>query len=330
MNWGDIVTNALREAVGPQAAWFCLMAIGLNVHYGYTGLLNFGQIVFAMIGAYGLAISVATFGLPLWVGVLGGVAASLVLALILGLPTLRLRGDYFAIVTIAAAEIVRLVIASNSTTDVTGGPFGLSGLAGAFHDLNPFPDRRLTIIGNWSYVDSQVWSGLVTWLVVALATVYVHLLMRSPWGRVIKGIREDEDAVRSLGKNAFGYKMQSLMIGGAIGALGGMMASIQSSSVTPLNFRPQQTFFAYAILVLGGAATTFGPIVGTMIFWFLVQGLTSLLGQLADQGLIPEVIATQDRIGALVLAVVGLALVVQMVLRPQGIFGSRRELILDV
>jgi len=330
VDWVVILTNALREAVGPQAAWFCLMAIGLNVHYGYTGMLNFGQIGFAMVGAYGLAISVATFGWPLWVGVLVALAASSVLALILGLPTLRLRGDYFAIVTIAAAEIIRLVFASNVSTDLTGGPFGLSGIASSFYALNPFSPGRYTLWGNWSYLHGQLWSGVATWALVALATWYVYLLMRSPWGRVIKGIREDEDAVRSLGKNAFGYKMQSLMIGGAIGALGGVMLALQQSQVTPLSFRPQQTFFAYAIVILGGAATTFGPVVGSMIFWFLFTGLTSLLGQLASQGLVPTFIATQDRIGALVLAVVGLVLMLLMIFRPQGIFGSKQELILDV
>ncbi|MBW3578539.1 MAG: branched-chain amino acid ABC transporter permease [Actinobacteria bacterium] len=330
MQWDVVAGNALREAFGPQAAWFALMAIGLNVHYGYTGLLNFGQIGFAMVGAYGVGVAVQIFGLSLWVGIAVGIVAALVLAVALGLPTLRLRGDYFAIVTIAAAEVIRLVFGSNASRDLTGGPFGLRNVANAFYELNPLTPRRYTVFGNWSYLHGQLWSMLVTWALVAAATYFVYLLVRSPWGRVIRGIREDEDAVRSLGKNAFWYKMQSLMIGGAIGGLGGIMLTIQTSAVTPLTFRPQQTFFAYAILIVGGAATTFGPVIGTMIFWFLFSGVTSMLRQLASQGLVPPIIATEDSIGALVLALVGLAVILLMIYRPQGIFGSKRELILDV
>src|SRR3954467_9589842 len=115
-----------KSALGFQAIFFALLAIGLNMHFGYTGLLNFGQIAFAMLGGFGNAISVSQWGLNFWVGVLVGIAAAVVLALLLGLPTLRLRADYLAIVTIATAEGLRLLFRAVSATEVTGGTRGLA------------------------------------------------------------------------------------------------------------------------------------------------------------------------------------------------------------
>ena len=116
----DALQIALKAALGFQAIFFALLAIGINVQFGYTGLLNFGQIAFAMLGGFGIAVSVTQWGLPFWVGVVVGLAASVVLALLLGLPTLRLRADYLAIATIAAAEGLRLLFRSVSATPVTG------------------------------------------------------------------------------------------------------------------------------------------------------------------------------------------------------------------
>jgi branched-chain amino acid transport system permease protein len=328
MDPGTTFGNALREAFGAQAAFFALLAIGLNVQYGYTGLLNFGQIGFALVGAYGVGVAVVILGWSLWAGVFLGLLAGVGLALLLGLPTLRLRGDYFAIVTIAVAEVLRLIVRSNSLTDLTGGPFGLQNVAGEFADLNPFTNS-FTIFGTWTYLPSQLWSGLVSWATVLACTGLVFLLMRSPWGRILKGIREDEDAVRSLGKNAFSYKMQSLILGGVIGSLAGVMLVLQTSTVNDISFLPRQTFFAYAILIIGGAATTWGPVVGTMIFWFMFTFLSSLLRDLDMNGLLPGFLAGADKIGAVAFATVGLTLMLLIIFRPQGILGDRQELLLD-
>src|SRR4051812_33811092 len=124
MDWGNILDNALRSLIGLDTIIYALAAIGLNVHFGYTGLLNFGQAAFLAVGAYGIAITVAIAGLPFGVGVIAGLLAAVVLAILLGIPTLRLRADYLAIVTIAAAEIVRLFIRSASLRDQTGGSSG--------------------------------------------------------------------------------------------------------------------------------------------------------------------------------------------------------------
>src|SRR5688572_7431909 len=107
MDWYLIFSNALTQALGPVAVVYVLAAIGLNVQFGYTGLLNFGQAAFAAAGAYGLAIGVSSLGLSFWVAIVVGLTLAIALALLLGIPTLRLRADYLAIATIAAAEIIR-------------------------------------------------------------------------------------------------------------------------------------------------------------------------------------------------------------------------------
>src|SRR3954447_14362430 len=219
-----------KSALGFQAIFFALLAIGLNMHFGYTGLLNFGQIAFALLGGFGIAISVAQWGLPFWVGVLIGVGAAVVLALLLGLPTLQLRADYLAIVTIATAEGLRLVFRSVSATPVTGGTRGLSSFNGAFIALAPWDtQKRYNILGT-SWSGGELWVALIGWIIVALFTLLVWQLMRSPWGRVVKAIREDEDAVRALGKNVYAYKMQALVLGGVIGAFGGMVYAVSTGS----------------------------------------------------------------------------------------------------
>jgi branched-chain amino acid transport system permease protein len=338
MDIGIVLGNGLREAFGPTAAYFALLAIGLNVHYGYTGLANFGQIGFSLVGSYGVGITVVELGWSLWAGAVVGLLAGVVLALLMGIPTLRLRGDYFAIVTIAAAEILRLVIRSapfvthSPEGTPRGGPFGYADLAFEFRELNPFSTSMAvgSDIGmpTWVYTSSQLWSLTVTWSLVVIVSLVVWLLMRSPWGRVIKAIREDEDAVRALGKNAFGYKMQSLVIGGVIGALGGVMLAIQNSSVTDLSFQPINTFFAYAVLLLGGTATRWGPAVGAMIFWFLFTGTTSLLAQL-DDSFLPSFVTSTNGRGAVTLSAVGLTIMLLMIFRPQGLLGNKRELLID-
>ncbi len=326
MDFSGIVGHALRTAFGPQTAVYALAAIGLNLHYGYTGLLNFGQVGFMLVGAFGLAITVVTFGLPFWFGLVMGIVAATVLALILGVPTLRLRADYFAIATIAAAEIIRLTTRSTTFQNVTGGVFGLTGFSGPFYAINPIPRGRYGF-GMLSYSHTALWALLVTWALVALASVLVYLLVRSPWGRVVKSIREDEEASRSLGKNVFAYKMQSLVLGGVFGGIGGMMWVLASGSAHPDVFLPQITFYAYAVLIIGGAATRIGPIVGAVIFWFLLSGMSGFMRQAQDQGHLPGFL---NNIGAVSLVLVGLALVLLMIYRPQGIFGTRREMALDV
>ena len=325
MDFVAILQNGLRAAVGPVAAAYALAAIGLNIHYGYTGLRNFGQVGFMLVGAYGVGISVATYGWSMWLGVAMGVLASIVLAFVLGLPTLRLRTDYFAIATIAAAEILRLVARSTSATDVTGGPYGLQGVATDFADLNPIADGRYGI-GRITFSAGQLWAMLVTWILVLMATLMVMRLMRSPWGRVIRSIREDEEVASSVGKNVYSYKLQSLVLGGVLAGLAGVMLALDANTVNANTFAPQVSFFLYAALILGGAATRIGPIVGAMLFWFVLAGAQTALAEAGDADLLPGILDASTAQGALAFALVGVGLILLMAFRPQGIFGSREEM----
>jgi neutral amino acid transport system permease protein len=325
----DALTGGLQAALGYQAIFFVLLAVGLNVHFGYTGLLNFGQAAFALLGAFGLAISVVKWDLPFWVGILVGLIAAVVLALLLGVPTLRLRADYLAIVTIAAAEILRLVFRSVWATPVTGGTRGLSGFNADFVALSPWGGGgRYQFLGmNWS--GAQLWLALVGWTLVLLTSLLVWALVRSPWGRVVKAIREDEDAARSLGKNVYAYKMQALVLGGVIGSLGGTVYALGLGSVNPDQYQNANTFLAYTALILGGAARVWGPVIGGAILLFLVQFADTGLKALISNGIIPESLLSSTDVAQLRFVLIGVGLMALLVFRPQGIFGDRREVMLD-
>ena len=184
--------------------------------------------------------------------------AAAVFALILGIPTLRLRADYLAIVTIAAAEIVRLLFTTQVFDEWTNSADGLGGYHAGFRAANPFPPGHVRLRSVELQRD-RLWVRVFGLAMLAIAVLLVWALMRSPWGRVLKGIREDEDAVRSLGKNVFAYKMQALVVGGVIGALGGIVYALPSA-VVPASYTTSLTFFLWTILLLGGAATVFGPV----------------------------------------------------------------------
>ncbi|MBA2325025.1 MAG: branched-chain amino acid ABC transporter permease [Actinobacteria bacterium] len=323
----EVLADAIRVAIGPLAAAYALAAVGLNLQFGYTGLLNFGHVAFLMVGAYGTAITVDQGG-PLWLGLLVGVAAAVALGLLFGLPTLRLRADYLAIVTIAAAEVLRILIRGPGEDSLTRGVFGIQRFGNDFFDLNPFPNGEYGI-GRVSFTERGLWVLTVAWALVAVFTVLVVLLTRSPWGRVLRAIREDEDAARSLGKNVFVLKLQSLVIGGVIGAFSGMLLAIDRQSVNPDSYLPVVTFAIYTVLILGGPASRLGPIVGAVLYWFVIQFTEGFAREAIRAGWIPESVLDETDIGALRFALVGLGLMLLMIFRPQGILGKREEVLID-
>ncbi|WP_128376382.1 branched-chain amino acid ABC transporter permease [Streptomyces cavernae] len=328
MDFEVIVSDALRSGIGPIAAVYALAAMGLNLHFGYTGLLNFGQVGFMLVGAYGLAVTVVTYGGAMWLGVLGGLACAVVLALLLGVPTLRLRADYLAITTIAAGETLRLFYRSSWAEPVTGGVYGLQRFANDFYDLNPIPRGSY---GVWlvSFDARDLWVLTVGWGLVAVVGALLALLVHSPWGRVVRAVRDDETAARSLGKNVYAYKMQSLVLGGVIGAVAGMLQAIQVQSVSPDTFDPAVTFFLYTLLVLGGAGRILGPVVGSILFWFLLTFLDSALRQAIEAGYVSSELISTSEVGAVRFALVGLTLILLIVFRPQGLLGNRKEMMLS-
>ena len=333
MNWPLIISNTLYTAIGFQAVGYILAAIGINMHFGFTGLLNFGQAAFAAVGAYAVAVSVRSWHFSWWGVMLVFLFVPLVLALLLGIPTLRLRADYLAIVTIAAAEILRLVLngANPKLTRTLGGNDGLNGFTAWVGPLNPWRNTtfhiwRQPVQGNTMFVI------MIGWLLVAFVSWAMYLLMRSPWGRVLKSIREDENAARSLGKNVFVYKLQSLVVGGYIGSLGGLVYAVAGQYAGPNDYSTRFTFTCWTILILGGVGKIKGPIIGGIIFWFIIGFTESFLAQATRKGqaILPTWLVNENNFGLLRFMLVGLGLALLVIFRPQGIFGDKREQSFDV
>ena len=323
----DRLTNAmLREALGPQTAAVAMAVIGLNVHFGFTGLLNMGQAGFMLLGAYGFVIAIR-YDVPMPLAIVVGLLAATAFALVLGLPTLKLRGDYLAIVTISAAEIIRFAGRSTTLGEYTGSAQGLPGSSyrDPFTSLSFFGDGT-TSIGPLTYQNTGVsgwWVRAVAWAVVLLTALVIYLLARSPWGRMLRGIREDQDAVRSLGKNVFAIKMQALVIGGMIAAVGGILY-VLPASVQPDAMGKQLTFFCYTALLLGGAATIFGPILGSMIFF-----AGRIFVKTAANEYVPSSVMSNAQSDQFAFIVVGVTLMLLVIFRPQGILGNKKELRFD-
>lgn len=329
VDWGFVLEQSFNEALDFNAVLYALAAIGLNVHFGYAGLLNFGQVGFVAMGAYGMGLSVTLWNLNPFLAVGVGMLFAAIFALILGLPTLRLRADYLAIVTIAAAEIVRLMARSTVMRPITRGAEGLNEWIGPFRDLSPFEASASYGFGWLQWRGAQFFAIFVGWILVALSLLLVAQLMRSPWGRVVKAIREDEDAARALGKNAYWYKLQALILGGVIGGLGGMVQALGNATIQPDFFVAPLTFFFWLVLILGGVGRVWAPVVGAVIYWFVITFIQNTGRQLVDNGHIPTSIMDPSQIDQIRFWIVGLALALLMVFRPQGIFGSREEMALD-
>ena len=205
MDWGQIFNQSASSIISTTTIAYALAALGLGVHFGQAGLLNMGVAGFMAVGAYGYAISILTFGFPWWLAAIVALLAAVVFAMILGVPTLRLRGDYLAIVTIAAAEVLRLLLLTVAFEEVTGSADGLYGYSGDFQAANPIPDGEYGF-GPWQFNQNELWPIVIGIILLALAVLLVWAMMRSPWGRVLRGIREDEDAVRMFGARALRNK----------------------------------------------------------------------------------------------------------------------------
>jgi len=310
-----------------KAAVYAVSAMSLNLEFGFTGLLNFGQVGFMLVGGYTYALLVphelgraGSMGgsWPVWAAVLAAMAAGVLLGLVLGIPTVRLRGDYLAIVTIAIAEILRFGVRSFSGL---GQSFGIIQFTGTFNDLSP------GFVDSWAesldVPPKDLWLFIVAWLTVLIVLGAMTVMIRSPWGRVLRAIRDDEDAVRALGKNAFWYKLQVLMIGGAIAGLSGVLFALDLSQISPTNFLPIVTFFAWTALILGGAGSLVGPIAGSVIFWVVLTQTSSLA-----EDLFPSMSATA--VSATRFILMGAMIMLLMIFRPEGLFGKREELSLEI
>lgn len=361
---------------------FALFGLGLNLQWGFTGLINFGHVAFMTVGAY-TTVLLTLKGVPLLLSAIIGAVVAALLGLVIGCSTLRLREDYLAIVTIGVGELIRLVVNNQDL------PVGNEWRSGAF-GVQSYPIPLATLVPNifikvllitvltllagitfwqlWRWVrvikvsniansqkkvgsNQEFISRLVIGVLLAVLTVAVYvsgaialynynptaglmlmslivlafvfwrleILVRSPWGRILKAIREDEEIPKALGKNVFWYKLQSLMLGGAVAGIAGAFIAWQLSAIYPNNFEPQETFNAWIIVILGGSGNNFGTVLGAIIYFIYYEGTRNL------DKIIP---LDSARLSALRIMIIGLILMILMIWRPQGILGKKEELTL--
>ena len=309
--------------VGVAAGIYTILALGLQLQFGYAGLLNFGQVAFMAIGAYTMAILVVKEGWSMWLAAPLAIVAAAAASLLLGIPCLRLRADYFAIVTIAFSEIVRYVATNEQS--LTGGSQGTIALGSVTQasEYNAQWESFQTRVGHWLHIGSKdVTMLLLVWATALVLLTLTWLAVRTPWGRVLRAIREDEDAAASLGKNVFAYKLQVLALGSAFGGIAGLFYAWQFSFFSPADFQPLLTFFAWMIVILGGVGRIWAVPVGAVVFGFLFAGTRFL-----DFEPLSSLDSAERAYVRLI--VIGLVIIGLVVFRPQGILGRREEMVLE-
>ena len=294
-----------------MAGIYATLCLGLNVQWGYTGLFNIGIAGFFAIGAYTSAIlttpssplHLGGFGLPFAVGFLAAGVVSGLLALLIGIPTLRLREDYLAIATIGIAETIRYVLLNEQW--LAGGIRGLAGI--------PFPLRSVLgpRLANYFYLALVL--GILALLYIALERG-----LRSPWGRVLKAIREDEHVASASGKDVFRFRLEALVLGSTVMGFAGSLYAHFVGFISPAAFHPMlTTFIVWVMLIVGGSGNNKGAIAGGYIvwaIWTLTEFVTDFL---------PSAVATRS--ASLRVVLIGLLLIVMLLYRPRGFFGEERH-----
>lgn len=306
-------TPAFLVNVLTFAVIYMLLSLGLNLQWGFTGLFNISVAAFWGIGAYTAALvtqppsAPTAFGLNLpylWVDVLGVplplapavLLAALVsgaVALLIAIPTLRLRDDYLAIATLGLAEVIRLVLTNEEW--LTMGARGLS----VQNPLLGLDYANLSLLGV---------------ALVALAVTYWLLErgVRSPWGRVLRAIREDETVAQSAGKDTFSFKTQSFVLGSMVMGVAGTITALQLNFLVPGQFGPRWSFYIYIAVILGGSGTNRGALLGGLLLAALLEVPRFL------QDFVPfEAVVTNLR-----LLVIGLLVILVMTYRPWGLLGD--------
>lgn len=315
-------------AVLALGAMWAILSLGLNVQWGYTGLFNAGVAAFWAIGAYSAALLSTgpspydPLGYPRTFGgfdqlfpVLGGFHTSILVGLVvamllpafvaflIAIPALRLRADYLAIATLGLAEIIRIFLLG--IQPVTGGVFGI------FNIPKPVPL-------------SEVWlTNLVFFLIAAsllmVLLIFLQRMMQSPWGRLLKAVREDEQTVVVMGKDTYVLKLQAFILGAAVmGAAGWVFAHFSARISPDLTFIPLDTFLVWVMVIIGGSGNHKGAVLGG----FLIFGLDALLRR--TTGFFPEFL--EERVFFLRLMIVGVLLIVLVLYRPQGILKEPKEI----
>lgn len=294
-----------------MALTYAIICLGLNVQWGQTGLFNVGVAGFVAIGAYASALlttpdapdRLGGFGLPIFAGWIGAALAAGLASLLVGALTVRLRADYLAIATFGVAVMVQLGLLNLQF--LTGGPFGIGFIPRPFAAAAGTP---------------ALFAALnLALLVAVVATLYLGLerLLRSPWGRVLRAIREDETAARALGKNADRFRLQAFALGGAIMGLAGAAQAHFIGFIAPENYQPMLTFQVWAMLIAGGSGNNRGAILGAIVVWGLWAFSAPAIAALFP----PD---EQARAAALRIVLIGIGLCAILLLRPRGLLGEAR------
>lgn len=293
------------------ASIYAIMSLGLNLQWGYTGLFNIGVVGFFAVGAYTFAILATPeqaghfggFNWPFLLALVGAMVATGIIALIVGIPTLRLREDYLAIATIGIAASIQLI--ANNTSVLTGGPQGIYNI--------PQP------LANYfsSNLGYNVFFLCMMLVIVGLVYYGLERMVNAPWGRVLMAIREDETAAGSVGKNAFSYRLQSFVIGAILMGLSGALYASFIKYISPTLFMPVLTFQVWAMLIAGGSGNNRGAILGSVLIWALWTGSGTFV-----QSILPADLQVKG--GAIQIILIGLVLMLVLLFRPQGIMGGRR------
>ena len=295
-------------------SFYIISSLGLNIQYGFTGMFNVGIAGFFAVGAYTSAILTGPeyadtifggFQLPIIFGWLCAIVVSGLAGVLVGLVTLRLREDFLAISTFGIAICIQLV-ALNSES-VTRGPNGLYAI--------PKPFSR--------YLDSAFMSNLIFLIIciVTIVAIYYALerVVKSPWGRVLRSIREDEVAAEALGKNVFMYRLQAFVLGCGIMGLAGAMYANFVRFISPQDFLPIFTIQVYVMLIVGGKGNNLGAIVGAIAIWALWSASDSLINFIVT----PDY---QTQAAALRIIIVGMVLVLMLLFKPLGILPEKKHL----
>jgi branched-chain amino acid transport system permease protein len=243
---------ALATLVGIQA----LLTLGLNFHFGLTGIVNFGQVAFYGIGAYASAI-LSVAGWPAPFAMLAGVAICVLASSLLGLTTLRLREDYFAILTLGFSEVLRIL--ALNWRDLTNGAFGIPGI--------PRPFESYIVPASYGLF----YLALVTVLLV-VAFALCRVLALSPFGRTLRAIKDDDQAAMSFGKNPLRFRLLSLIWGASLASVAGSLWAHYITFVVPDQFTPEVTFYAWMAMIIGGLGSMPGSIAGAAVMVVLLEG----------------------------------------------------------
>jgi branched-chain amino acid transport system permease protein len=291
---------------------FGISVLGLNLHWGFTGLFNAGVVGFMAVGGYTTAILIGEprsdglggFELPFVVGLIGGMIAAGIAAFIVGLATLRLREEYLAVATFGIAVTIQLV--ALNAEYLTAGTLGLHGVP------RPLFDQFDTPLGFNSF-----YLALVI-LVVGLTYFGLERIVRSPWGRAVKAMREDEVAAASLGKDPVRIRMESFVLGCMIMGLAGGMYVGFIGYISPFDFFPIVTFQIWTMLIIGGSANNRGALLGAIIVWAIWTGSGTVIKEFIHED-------QQTQIGGFQPMLIGLLLVVTLLFRPRGLIGEEEH-----